>query len=125
MRISDWIQTCALPILPPVGLAARQNDVAFEHAQFLVGKLDAVIGMNLIVDMRRGRGQRAFPQRARAVGFLPAAADLPIKAAIGFEETLVAKRLDQPPLALGARSEERRVGKGGVRWWRVRWSPDP
>src|SRR3546814_3533994 len=52
--------------------------------------------------MRRRRGQRAFPQRARAVGFLPAAADLPIKAAVRFEETLVAERLDQPHLAIGA-----------------------
>ncbi len=89
-------------LVPPIGPAPRQDDIAFEHAQFLVGELVAVVCVDLVVDMGCRRLQRALPQRTRAVGFLIAPADLPIEAAVRFEEALVAERLDQPHLAIGA-----------------------
>ena len=59
LRVERLARLCNL--VSPVGLAARQDDVAFEHAQFLVGKLVAVIGVDLVVDMRRRRLQRTLP----------------------------------------------------------------
>src|SRR5690606_9583151 len=77
---------------PPLGLAARKHDVALEHAQFLAGKLMAVVCVKLLVIVCVGGREPALPQRARGIGLLPPAADLPIKAAIGFEKALVAQR---------------------------------
>src|SRR5690606_33897243 len=86
---------------PPPGLAARKHDVALEHAQFLAGKLMAVIGVKLLVVVRVGCREPALPQRARGVGLLPSTTDLPVKAAIGFKKALVAERLDQANLSVG------------------------
>ncbi len=86
---------------PPFRLAARQHHIALGDAQFLVGELVAVIDMENLVVVRVGRVEPPFPQRARGIGFLPPAADLPVKAAVRFEEARVAERLDHPDLAVG------------------------
>src|SRR3546814_11765116 len=90
----------------PFGLAARQHHVAFQHPQFLVGELAAVVDVDLAVVVPVGDVEPPFPQRARWIGFLPLPADLPVTAAIGFAAPL--------------RSEERRVGKECVCTCRTR-----
>src|SRR3546814_18518337 len=76
----------------PFGLAARQHHVAFQHPQFLVGELAAVVDVDLAFVVPVGDVAPPLPPRPRWHGFLPLPPDLPLKAEQGLEATRAGRR---------------------------------
>src|SRR3546814_13599873 len=105
MRISDWIQTCALPIWPrpeSAGRAAERTARALTHHERIAHRHARVDDHAFHLLVFAHGVDDAFPAQPRIF--------------VAAERHQVA---DQ-----AVRSEERRGGKGGLRTSRSRWSAD-
>src|SRR3546814_14008097 len=99
MRISDWVQTCALPILLHPGAAIGPHRIAHDEVYYV---------------LRRGRGGL----RRRATGLEPGIGRLSVRRR-GRRDHAAGRA----PADADHRSEERRVGKEWVSTGRPGWSP--
>src|SRR3546814_12971412 len=99
MRISDW-----------------SSDVCSSDLPELERLVDTALAQNL--DIRQAA---ARIDEARALRDLAAGRQLPTVAAGASVNRR--RQSENGPLPIGTRSEERRVGKGGVRTCRSRWLP--
>src|SRR3546814_18312265 len=108
MRISDWSQTCALPIAVRDESHQRQRLAAriLRRAEYAAHP----DGFHLWLKVPEPWSRAGFTEYLRASGIGVVASDAFV---VGI----------QAPEAVRIRSEERRVGKECVRQGRSRWSP--
>src|SRR3546814_9372687 len=95
------VQTCALPISAPIGAALNLGAVGAQRRR----RAQDILALQQAADHGFADRERAEYQRAVRDRFIAGNPDI------------AAQRPG------GRRSEERRVGKEGVRTWRSRWSP--
>src|SRR5690606_29598050 len=77
---------------PPLRRAAGQDDRTLHDAQRLALELATVIDVWFGVEMVAFHAEAAIPERARGKVLVTFAADLPVKSAVGLQESLVSQR---------------------------------
>jgi hypothetical protein len=98
----------------PFDIAAGQLDRALDDPQRLFAELVGIVVQRLAPRLFAAQLQRPVPQRARQVGIVALPGDLPVQAAVGLEEALVAEWAVEPDVA-----ERVDLGRGDHRRERV------
>jgi len=86
---------------PPLRFTARKDDRSFGDTQRLAFELVRIINVRFVVLMITAHIERPIPQTAAWERLLPFTAYLPVKPAVWFQKTLVAKHTEERNFAAG------------------------